>query len=242
MTPEPIRFVIAGTPRSGSTWLTSALNDHPSIECHGELLDDPYLLRNPGFAADPWKGLLDLFRNPPIGKTAVGFKLFYFQCWDYYTEHRGVLDRLAADRDLSVVFLTRGNLLRLVLSWETARTTGRWRLDADVDRVTPPRLTLDPADLLQRFQAIEEGVARLDRMFATHPRLTVAYEELFAAPAAWLNRIFELLSVDPRPVSGRDLRMETRTLREAIANYDQVAAALTGTRYEDFLADPPPAP
>jgi hypothetical protein len=73
---------------------------------------------------------------------------------------------------------------------------------------------------------------------------TVEYEDLFprlgAPPAeAEIGRIAEWLGIDPNfdanPPALRKLAV--RPLRDTIANYDDVAAALTGTRYEPMLDD-----
>lgn len=231
------RFVIAGTPRSGTTWLSSALNTHPEIHCAGELLDDPHLHDHPDFAADPWAGLQELFNEPPRGKSVVGFKLFYFHCWDYYQEHRGIWDTLSAERDLRTIFLTRDNLLRLVLSWETARQSGQWVLEKDAPSAEVKPCTLEPPQLMRRFDEIQNGIRRLRAFFANHPSVSLTYEDLFDEPNRSLSEIQALLGVTSRRLSGSQQKQETRTLRQAIANYDEVAAHLRGTPFARFLED-----
>jgi LPS sulfotransferase NodH len=233
---KPTRFVIAGTPRSGTTWLVSALNAHPDVFCAGELLDDPHLADNPRFAADPWAGLPKVFESSLGNKAAVGFKIFYFHCWDYHKEHAAIWDRLRDDTDLRVIHFTRTNLLRLVLSWEMARKTDRWALGAgDAPIVDAPRCMLPVPELLRKFSEVETGLERMRDVFQRHHQFSLTYETLFADTERAMGEVEAFIGVQRRFVRGAQRKQETRTLREAIANYDEVAAALSATRYAHFL-------
>ena len=229
------RFLIAGTPRSGSNWLVSALNSHPMISCASELLDDPFLSQTPLFAADPWQGLQSFWQQHGETSSAVGFKLFYFHCWDYHKEHRIIWDRLEADRNIRVVFLTRVNLLRLVLSWTTARLTRQWKLEHGAEAVTPPPVAFEPHVLLETFRSIEEGLVRLDDCFSSHPQLRIEYEQLFDARSDELASLQDFLSV-PRQTLHAGLRpQETRPLDRAILNFDSLRREFEGSPYERFF-------
>jgi hypothetical protein len=98
------RFLVVGTPRSGSTWLVESLNTHPSLMCQGELLDDPYLKEHPLFRAYPWQHIQAYWAFAKFARKKCGFKLFYFHCFEKYKEHQHIWDKLQADRDIRIIF------------------------------------------------------------------------------------------------------------------------------------------
>ncbi|HXQ24185.1 MAG TPA: hypothetical protein VN812_21060 [Candidatus Acidoferrales bacterium] len=229
------RFVLAGTPRSGSNWLISALRGHPDIVCEGEVLDDPYLKDHPEFAADLPRGLANLWQPARSGQRAVGFKLFYFHCWDYYQEKRGIWSTLRDDKDIRIVLLTRNNLLALALSWKKARLTGQWLIrERPVGEATQP-LELDPAELWQMFEHIEAGMRRMDQIFLGHPQLRVTYEVFFGDPVSHLNDIQDFLGVARRPLRAELLKQETAPLHHAIRNFAALKQAFADTRFSHFF-------
>ena len=233
---SPARFVIAGTPRSGSHWLVSALNAHPDIACtKDEILDDPYLKDHPDFAADPWAGIQALWQRGCAARKTAGFKVFYFHCWDYYHEHRPIWSRLGADEGLRVLFLTRANLLELALSWMKARLTHQWSIKDAAARIEVPPVEVDAAELSRMFDHIEAGVARMEAFFCTQAQLRVTYEDLFDDTASRLNEIQDFLGVARRPLTGRFAKQETRPPHEAIRNFDALQRTFSGTRYAGFF-------
>ncbi len=235
------RFLIAGTPRSGTNWLVTELDAHPEIFCGWEILDEPEFMEAPAFAGHPWEGLQAFYSASREGKKAAGFKLMYFHCWINYPEHRQIWDKLEADTDIRIIFLTRQNLLRLMVSWETAKQTSQWAVkpgEKALGKALP--CVLDPTLLLQSFADIEEGFGRMRSVFAAHPHIDLTYEQLVTANGPCQLAVHHFLGVTPAFQQGRTLKQETRTLREAIRNYDQVAETLAGTRYEWFLTHPEP--
>ncbi|MEI7780357.1 MAG: hypothetical protein WCJ18_00355 [Planctomycetota bacterium] len=205
------------------------------IFCDWEPLDDPFLSNTPLFAADPWQGLQSFWQHRGEAYAAVGFKVFYFHCWTSHEEHRSIWDRLEADRELRVVFLTRVNLLRLVLSWNTARLTRQWKLEHGVQAVTSPPLTLEPQQLWETFRTIEEGLARLDGCFTTHPQLRIEYEQLFDARSDVLGSLQDFLSVPRQTLRAGLRRQETRSLDRAILNFHSLRREFAGSPYERFF-------
>ena len=229
------RFIVAGTPRSGSNWLMHALRQHPDIACATEILDDPYLKDHPDSAADLPRALAELWQRARSGQKAVGFKLFYFHCWDYYQEKRGIWSTLSNDKDIRIVLLTRNNLLALALSWKKAQLSGQWALHEPALRKIMPPIELDPAELRQTFEHIEAGTARMEHVFLGHPQLRVAYEALFDDPRSHLDEIQDFLGVMRLPLQCQLLKQETAPLHLAIQNFAELKQAFADTRFRGFF-------
>jgi hypothetical protein len=162
---------------------------------------------------------------------------------------------------MRILHLTRRNHLRFFLSLKKAER-GRWadpdpagaehapwarmgHVRAPDDGDGDPQLHVSIDELLYYLELCRAEDEAVDFCVAGHDlMLTVEYEDLFprlgAPPAeAEIQRIAAWLGIDPRfdanPPALRKLAV--RPLPETIANYDEVAAALTGTSYEPMLAD-----
>ena len=127
------RFVIIGAARSGSTLLTSLLNDHSQALAFGEIFraQDMIGWDIPPFLDFQAPNLLALYRMDPVAflqrkvfrrwprnYAAVGFKLFYYHART--PVHAAVWTHLAADENLSVVHMKRRNLLDQYYSLQLA--------------------------------------------------------------------------------------------------------------------------
>jgi hypothetical protein len=150
---EYVRFVVLGDARTGSYMLVQALDSHASVTCFGELFnwDVEYIDYNvPGYDRDSARDLAlrnsdpttflreRIFCERGAGTQAVGFKLLYSHVWGGFP---GLLEALAADRELRVVHLKRRNLLRRLVSTRLAQASGVWRMEAG----TAPLPLADPS-------------------------------------------------------------------------------------------------
>ncbi len=216
------RFVILFPGRVGSTFLVSALAEHPEIAIEGEVLSS---LRSDGSARQlEWsRGWL---RGRMFGRArARGFK----------TKLRDVVDpeafaTLLRDLDVKVILMDRRNDVKHAVSRVTAKalhdTTGKWnRYDDDQP---PGPVMID----LERFHRLLEGVVadkreidayvqRLDR-----PTLRIDYEDLLADPATAFAAVQSFVGVTPRPVAGATQKNTSDDLREAVANFDELLASV----------------
>ena len=131
---EVNKFVILAMPRTGSTLLTTTLNTHPDIACHGEIFrrnikkiqgpvkilnkvdsefqDEDYRIDNP-FA------LLDNICRLEEKSTCIGFKLMLVQ-------HPSLMENIIKDKtDFKIIFLKRDNVLSVYSSDRIAQATGQ---------------------------------------------------------------------------------------------------------------------
>lgn len=140
MTGSYVPFVILCDPRTGSNWLTQALNSSRHIICFREVFNfthnfvqfnaDGYDdFSNSDLALrtkDPVRFLDErVYGHHPQEVQAVGCKLIQGQQWGF----QGLIQRLSEDSQIRVLRLERHNLLRSLVSLKIARHTGVWMMD-----------------------------------------------------------------------------------------------------------------
>lgn len=262
--PAPKIFVIFGNQRTGSTFVASRLNSHPRITCYEEVLlpwaDSSPSLRN-WLRADSrpqWLRTVPSVRisflnflidsgTLPQKVDAIGFKLMYNQLslWPKFSYLAPKMGRVFQDHALLswlranqvvIIHTVRRNRLRTVVSHCLASRSGRFH-SRDIGVRTAP-VVLPIRGLKARLRRIEtaEKVAR--NAIRGLPCLEVYYEDYTgAAGKAHDVRLCTALG-QAVPVQGlwSPLRkVSSDDLCETVANYDQVVAHLSGTRFEKFL-------
>lgn len=224
------RFVIFGRGRSGSTLLVSLLNSHSRISCLGELLRSRMLF--PEAHRDRMLGMAS-------DKTHRGFKLLTYQITQVM-RHRadsGYLRRMADD-GFRVIYVHRDNYLRLAVSNMYARMVGRFHSRGAAGGKTDERLEFPPGELIDWMSGAERRTDDEMRLLEQVPHVDVEYATDLEPPdarAATVERICAMLGVEPEPLE-TDLKRNTpRSLRDLIANYDEVHDAIEATRFARFL-------
>jgi LPS sulfotransferase NodH len=164
---------------------------------------------------------------------AVGCKVMY----DYFADIRleAALRYLQKANDLHVIHLTRENMLESYVSLIQARFNGEWTKSAGTSPVE-----LDPGECITYFKSIEEARKSSIRYFASKPVLHVTYEDLVKEKEQTLREVTEFLKVKNHPMHSVLQVQREGTLSERIMNYEEVARALTGTKWEPFLNAPLP--
>lgn len=241
--PGPTIFFILAAGRTGSTRLRLLLDSHPLTLCHGEVFGENLsTLAEPGSkahqrlleerAADPASFARDhIFAAE--GKEAVGFKILYHQLTDAWP---GLMDSLAADRDIRVVHLVRRNGLKRFLSEYFVGTVTRKNLilkNEDIPAL--PLVEIPPAVLLANLDSIEAESERMRGIFREHPVLEIAYEDSLEDNGPALRGVLDFLGLPPAELSVGIKKILPDDPRALVANFDEVAAALRGTRYEWML-------
>ena len=131
-----VRFIVLTAGRTGSTWLTQALNSHPEIVCFGDVFKvsvgrvgfgvdgyDDFSAQDQALRKRDFKSFLQerIFCDHGPRVRAVGFKLEYSTVY----EAAGLLEHLASDHEIQVIHLQRYNLLRAFISLRLTQETGR---------------------------------------------------------------------------------------------------------------------
>ena len=242
-----IKFVVLTSARTGSSWLIDLLNRQPSVEAHGELFLDRGRMTPAIAGRDDYRRFIEVHGTPRLTriprvfaylnalyrtKEAVGFKLMYSQL-------RKFPELLAylAIRRVSIVHLTRLNLVDIVVSEELARVTGVSHVRSGVTS-TVPTVHLNPTILRERLHQLSERPGQVRRLIrcTACPCIEVTYEALLNGEEEFL-RTLEFLGVsDPTVhVVSSLAKRGLRSHRDAITNYDEVKQILESTPFAGML-------
>jgi len=237
------RFLILAAGRTGSTRLRLLLNSHPQALCHGEVFGENLsTLAEPGSEAH--RQLLEERTANPAdfatarvfeaeGKSAVGFKILYHQLTEAWP---GLMEALAADKDIRVVHLVRRNGLKRFLSEYFVGTVTRKNLFLKNEEIPAlPQVEIPPAILLANLESIENEAEKLRGVFCDHPLHEIAYEDSPEDNGPALRGVLDFLDLTPAGLSVGIKKILPDDPKALIANFDEVAAALRGTRFEWIL-------
>lgn len=224
--PVARRFAIVGNARTGSNYLLDGLKSSPSIRMYHEI----FAGHNRRAGQDFDRILSTVFQYESKSIQMVGFKVFY----NHLTEEEW--QRLQASRNLQIIHLTRRNRLRTVISLEIAFKTGQWTQSARAGGPKEKQVVLEPSKLINRLEQIEEGEAATRARFRDRQVLEVVYEELVRSPHEVFASVGAYLGVEGiDPARIRLKRQNPEGLRQLIVNYDEVAVALSNTRFAEYL-------
>jgi LPS sulfotransferase NodH len=261
---RPVLFIVFGHQRTGSTLLASRLNSHPRICCHEEVFlpwvdsspsvrewlearDLPQWLRViPSVRTSFLTSLFDV-NNMPSNIGAVGFKVMYNQMslWPKFAYLMPKATQLLQDPALHswlrtnrvlVIHTLRRNHLKILVSHELASQSGRFHSrNAPVgDR----QVFISLQGLKPRLRRIQLAERAARNSIVGLPSIEIWYESYTSIGGAQDDaRLCSALG-QPVPVGGLTSplrKLSSDNLRDTIANYEQVAAHLSGTRFECFL-------
>ena len=225
------KVCILTTGRTGSDLLVDLMDSHPRMRCEKEILGEPH--RD---ARRFIRGRVLVARLR--GEAVYGFKINSLNLrvasrrWNLPS----FIKALGAD-GFRFVRLKRDNLLRQGISAMRAGETREYHVTAPIG--TGP-MQLDPLNVIYLIRNFEVYEDLIDANVQGFPTLLLTYEEdLEDGPAQQdaLNRVFSFVGLEPAPVSSPLVKTTPRGLADAVANHEELAAALRGTRYERFLFD-----
>lgn len=226
MTAPTTPYVVVCFARSGTHFLESALNRHPDITCFWEPFNT--------FAFTPTSSAAEILHRIWTHGGIVGFTAHWE--WQGRTEWVDLWDALLTVPELRVIQLHRENLLRQYVSKQLLDKTRTHAYLAGQPRPeVRPTLHIDVHDMLTYMFILETSIAAKHRSFEGLPSLHTTYERLTSAPQDELDRIQRFLGAEPLPLQPSTQKQETRSLREVVDNYDDVAHALTKSGWGHFL-------
>ncbi len=254
-----------GLQRSGTTWISSIIDHVDGAQCVEEiLLEDPvlpgsYLAESPVMlprwrrTIRPVRSRVDFMASvltPTSEHPIVGAKLMYSQIgWPVRLTGRltrrwpqlaGVLSMRSIRRwiianDVVVVVVERKNVLKLRISELIAQKTGIMH-STQGDRAIDG-IHLDPATLVNRLERTERRQAAARRFVSGCRTVEIAYEDDEDTKREALCRALGLDELGA--LESRYKKVTTDDLRVSIANYDEVAAVLRGSRFAWCLGQQP---
>lgn len=240
-----VRFVILSTQRSGSNWVEDRLGGHPDIEMRRHEVFRKTLGTSGSYQAfrrGSRSSRLLTTAVPPLGKfmytadlfgqsskPATGFRLMYDQLRRYPS-----LGLTLPAQGVRVIHLVRENVLATHVSVQVAAASGIY-----VRRREQPRADKVVLDVETLLDSLRHRVRRIDRhrrLIKRQPHIEVRYEQFVAAPDLQDLAILEFLEVDASVSLGSAVkRLGRGSIADRVENYEQLAAALRGTEFEQWL-------
>ena len=247
----PQEFVILTYARTGSNWLVHRLNSHPDILCHYELYHPARIydgwgeksrtMRSQGRLTRMWRNIAPVrfFKQTvkqSVPARSVGFKLFIIPM-----HNRRMFDYVMAHQEIKKILLNRKNAIKNYISLLIAQETGIWN-SLTVSHHQQIQVVADYTKFLKhaerrkrRYQAIVKTLNNERVSF-----YELCYEDLIDKPETLLQ-IHEFLDVQRHAASVRQeskyQKQNSEDLRTSIANYDEFARRIRGTKYGPYLAD-----
>lgn len=233
------KFMISCTARSGSSMLSTLLNSHPRLLCHGEILAAPHEsagpyheLRKQGTDIDDWLReyrqrhpaafLYDVCFNP-AGHQCVGFK---FKLEESLAEaYRSFRDLLIADTDVKIIHLRRKNILDKYISLQMAKQSGVFSIRSSKQRPKLQPFVIDIPDLVAYVREDRQRYEAAIKLFRNHRRLHVTYEELCESRPEALARIQDFLGLPQANLATMMIKVIEKNT-DLVLNLDEAHEAL----------------
>ena len=237
--------------RCGSSVLGGLLDQHPGIRWDREIYFHRYVASDRTFA--PWDSETFLRRRMwSSGRRFYGYEIKFLAGQHLKIVGRPLAEYVAEAARAGVthhVVLERRNGLRRMISQvrgvrsetrhvrvgEAPPETGAVQLP--VDRIRFWRF--EPfKTLVDCLDEIADGYAELRRELEGQTVLDLTFEDDVAAdPQAAFGRVCDFLGLPRVDAEVHTRRLHAKPVSELVANYDEVEAALRGTRHEWMLDD-----
>jgi hypothetical protein len=97
---------------------------------------------------------------------------------------------------------------------------------------------ISPARALRAVRRNKRLFEHYEQLFSAHHSISLVYERMVygqSLSTAAKTAVFDLLEIDPAPVTGPFVKMNPDNLELIIENYDDLVNALAGTEFEAFL-------
>lgn len=208
------------------------LKRHPQIKSCGELVSN-YSKDNPEKMNQFLDYLNELERESDLRYEAFGFKLMYSQL----RNKPSILMKLVSS-NYKIMHLIRENYLDSILSLEIARRSGIYHAGSKVDI---EKINLEPTWLLKKLSKRDRNTKLMRTLLSVlpNPVLTITYENLFLDKESTLLSILRFLEIKNISLEfsfqSYHTKINEKSYRETISNYEDVEAALEGTKFYDFL-------
>ncbi len=229
------KFILLTTPRSGSTWLDTLLNDHTDISMFGELFlpyDVPKkyqeLRKN-----DPEKFFRfrakHKARRPKItnayldyvfaqSEKTVGFKLMAYP----FISHPEVI-LYCRKNNIHLIHLTRDTQQR-VISYAIAEKRDNFHSLSEEDDQNTDTIRLDPYRVKKLYKKQKLLSATLNTLVKniSCPYLSIDYQDLIENQDEKLKEIYEFLSVSPHTPISELKKTSVIPYEDMVENYQAI--------------------
>lgn len=228
----PTRFILFGRGRSGTTALVSMLDEVPAIRCEGEVLHN--------YVPFPYRHVLG--RSARCTADGYGCKILSYQIREIQSPRgprEDFLRTLHEEYGFDILYLRRMNLLRHALSNIRARRETFHRKKSDAE-TTGRAMSVDPDHVLDWMKSSEQLADYEETLLEGLPYLSLTYEDNIRNPddhQRTVDTICEYLDVSSTPVESSYRKVAPPSLREGVANYDELKRRLEETKYATYLTE-----
>jgi hypothetical protein len=227
--------------RSGSTVLADLLAQHPRVVSDGEIYH----------SKDKWTPQYKPVQYLRERVHAAGDRIYIFEIKFFHAKIIGMdfadfVHILFRDGFRRFVVLKRRNFLRKIISAHVAHQSNDWHLPND-KRAKLIRTMLDPnkvcidltaKPLLAFLEDYQRNFEKLDVLLQAQPVLRLTYEEdIHDDPRIAYGRVCDFLGIERHPVTVRYSKTTPFPLKDILANYAEVDAALAGTPFYWMLEE-----
>lgn len=243
------KFVILGTPRSGTQLLVSYLDNHPAIICHMELfhkngiyysekldltVTKKYSLTERDLL--PMEFLNTMWQaSEKQGINAMGFKFLFYQ-------NPVIYDYILNDKDIKKIIIKRTNILMSYVSAREAERSGTYHMYKYKSKklnVNESKIEIN-VDVLVKY--INDVKWRRQTLFNKLKETGQQYFEInyLNLNQPWaMRKLLRFIGVpDKNIVLETSLeKVNTRKLKDRISNYKEVANALEDKGLGDYLIE-----
>ena len=227
---SPIRFILFGRGRSGTTALVSLLDGVKEIRCDGEILSTPVLF--------PKLYLQSCSANSPV--TAYGCKILSYHIRDVQPllQRRYFLHRLDK-AGFKIIHLQRCNLFLHALSNIRARVSGYYQKKTDSPATTKV-INVKPESILDWIQRSQRLATYELELLQGLNVLSLTYEEHIQDSSQHqptVDKICDFLGVSSSPVNSDYRKQSPMRWQDAISNHQELIEFLSKTPYAHYLKE-----
>lgn len=223
---SPIRFVIFGRGRSGSTALVSLLDSLPNLYCDGEILNQP--------VPSPYSHVLARCGNSK--SDIYGCKILSYQIKDVQPidDREGFIHRLH-DNNFKIIYLKRENLIFHALSNIRARKFG---FHNNKEKHNHGKITIDLDHLLKWMKGSEELDTYEKLLLKDFQPLSLTYEKHLLNSEnhqSTVKLVTDYLGVECGTAKTNYRKLSPKKLQDSVANYHELVSFLDNTPYAKYL-------
>jgi len=239
--------------RCGSTVLADLLQQNRRICWDGEFYQDYCnLLESKGIALTPnslrGESPFALLRQHMrfSGARYYGFEIKFYNLRCYGVKLPVFVDEIEKFGVDHFILLERRNYLRKIVSSVVAEKARKYhlrigsnpelvRVKIEIDELD---LDYDRKSLLDHLRGFRDDISNFERLMNGRRLLKLTYEDdIMQDPVKTSVQVCELLGISPTPAVIRYTRSTPFPLRDVVANFREVEAALAGTEFAWMLND-----
>ncbi len=149
------------------------------------------------------------------------------------------LAKLIQQKNYSIVHVIRDNLFAQYCSLMFAVHTGKWHL-SEGEKASKKRIKIDPKDCELRMKSVQSSQEWYESIFSNYKNYHVLhYEDMFTndtLSTVVVEKFSQILRQEPNKQVGVPIRKTTPSLRQIVANYEEVMEHFARGPFEKMVA------